>query len=246
MIEVCEIHMHHGSQHVLRGVSLQVLPGQVHVLLGASGGGKSTLLRCLTGLAPLSAGEIRVGELRLVPGLDPRKDAALLQQVRQRVGMVFQQYQLFAHLTVLDNLILAPMQVQRRSQEDATAAAKQLLAQLGLGNKRHALPRQLSGGQQQRVAIARALMLRPEVLLLDEPTSALDPVLATEVAALLRQLADGGLGLVVVSHSVALARRLQAHVHVLGEGLVVESGPAHQVLRTPTHPLTQALVDAAG
>lgn len=246
MIDVRDIHMHHGKQHVLRGVSLQVRPGETHVLLGASGGGKSTLLRCLTGLAPISAGEIRVDELRLMPQLDPRKDAALLQQVRQRLGMVFQQYQLFAHLSVLDNLILAPLQVQLRPRDEATAAALQLLDQLGLADKAAALPRQLSGGQQQRAAIARALMLRPQMLLLDEPTSALDPVLATEVAALLRQLASGGLGLVVVSHSVALARRLDAHVHVLHSGQVVETGPAAVVLRTPRHPLTQALVQAAG
>ena len=245
MLVVRDIHHHHGDHHVLRGVSLTVEPGQIHVLLGASGGGKSTLLRCLVGLEPLSSGEVAVGGLRLTPQVAPRQDAALLQQVRQRVGMVFQQFHLFAHLTVLDNLLLGPMQVQGLTRAQAQARAQPLLDQLGLTDKAQVLPKQLSGGQQQRVAIARALMLQPEVLLLDEPTSALDPVLAMEVAALLAGLAAQGLGLVVVSHSVGLARKLGATVHILASGQVVETGPAADVLHQPHHEVTRALVVAA-
>ncbi|MBI2964450.1 MAG: amino acid ABC transporter ATP-binding protein [Deltaproteobacteria bacterium] len=245
MISVRDLVKRFGRSEVLSGVSLDVAPGEVRAIMGPSGGGKSTLLRCLNGLERFEGGAIAVGGDRLTPEVHTRRDAALLRRIRRRVGFVFQQFHLFPHLTVLENLIEAPVHVLGLERERAVARARQLLERVGLPHKLEALPRQLSGGQQQRVAIARALAMEPEVMLFDEPTSALDPAAAAGVQAVIAELARGGQTMVVVTHSVAFATATAAQVTVLSEGRVVESGPAAQTLRAPRHPSTRAFLAAA-
>lgn len=245
MINVVDIHKRHGQLEILRGISMTIAQGEVHLLVGSSGGGKTTLMRCIVGLETISAGRIEVGDAVLSPDLDPRSHAAMLQRLRTKIGLVFQQYHLFPHLTVLDNLTLAPIHAYAKSREEAEHRAMQLLERFGLTGKERAWPRQLSGGQQQRVAMARALMPKPEAVLFDEPTSALDPVLAAEAISLLQELAQEGLGLLIITHSMALARRMGGTLHVLHKGQVAETGPTQQLLDHPQHPVTQGLLAAA-
>jgi polar amino acid transport system ATP-binding protein len=235
----------HASIPVLDGLDLAVERGSTAALVGASGGGKSTLLRCLVGLEPFDEGEVQLGDLRLPPRVDEGRDAALLRSVRRRVGFVFQQYHLFPHLTALENLTLAPIRSHGIPREQAETRAREQLARVGLQGKEDAYPARLSGGQQQRVAIARALMVDPEVLLLDEPTSALDPARVQELAALFERLAGDGLTLLLVTHSLPLVRRLARRVHVLDQGRVVEEGDPREVLDSPAHPATRALLTEA-
>jgi len=233
MIETRNLCKRHGPLEVLRGISLSVAEGEVAVIVGPSGGGKSTFLRCLNGLDTFHAGEVRVGPHQLAPGLDGRRQAALLQQVRRQVGMVFQQFNLFPHLSVLENVMEAPMRVLRLPFDDALERAKTLLDRVGLADKLQQRPDRLSGGQQQRVAIARALAMEPRAMLFDEPTSALDPRMTAEVLAVLADLARTGQTMVVVTHAMNFARRAAHQVHVFQDGLVLESGPPAQIFESP-------------
>jgi polar amino acid transport system ATP-binding protein len=245
MITVEDLHKRHGDLEVLKGVSMSVGPGEVAAIIGPSGGGKSTFLRCINGLEPFHQGKITVGDHSLTAGTHPRRDAALLQAVRRRAGMVFQQFNLFPHMSVLDNLVEAPVHVQGEARDAALARAKELLERMGLTKRMDAMPRQLSGGQQQRVAIARALMMKPEAVLFDEPTSALDPVMAGEVLAVMADLAKGGQTMVVVTHSMSFARNVATRVHVFADGLDVENGPPDELFGSPQHAVTKAfLADA--
>ncbi|MBW4706111.1 amino acid ABC transporter ATP-binding protein [Micromonospora sp. RL09-050-HVF-A] len=222
-----------GGQVVLDGLDLTVEEHQVVALIGASGSGKSTLLRCVNLLEELDDGTI---ELDGVEISDPRVDP---DRVRRRIGMVFQSYNLFPHLSVLDNVTLAPRRVHRRERAEAEAQARELLDRVGLGGKADAYPDRLSGGQQQRVAIVRALANSPRLMLLDEVTSALDPELVGEVLAMIRDLKSAGMTMVLATHEMGFAREVADQVCFLDAGRVVEAGPPAQVLGEPTHPRTR-------
>ncbi|MFJ9549239.1 amino acid ABC transporter ATP-binding protein [Streptomyces erythrochromogenes] len=242
-IEVNGVHKSFGGRPVLDGVSLTVAPGTVTVVLGRSGSGKSTLLRVLNHLEKPEAGHVSVGgELigvqRHGGRLKERGDRAILAQ-RSRIGFVFQNFNLFPHLTLLDNVAAAPVATGLLPRPQAQARARELLERVGLGDRAAAYPRQLSGGQQQRVAIARALALRPGVILFDEPTSALDPELVGEVLSVIKDLATGGTTLVIVTHEIGFAREVADEVVFLHEGRIVEQGPPAQVLDHPAHPRTR-------
>ncbi|MFD5932531.1 amino acid ABC transporter ATP-binding protein [Streptomyces sp. NPDC060333] len=242
-IEVHDVHKWYGGHRVLDGVSLTVAPGTVTVILGRSGSGKSTLLRVLNHLEKPEAGHVSIGgELigvqRHGDRLKELSERAILAQ-RGRIGFVFQNFNLFPHLTLLDNVAAAPVATGRLGRPQAQALARELLQRVGLGDRTGAYPRQLSGGQQQRVAIARALALRPGVILFDEPTSALDPELVGEVLSVIKDLATGGTTLVIVTHEVGFAREVADEVVFLHEGRIVEQGPPGQVLDHPAHPRTR-------
>ncbi|MFN0055176.1 MAG: amino acid ABC transporter ATP-binding protein [Planctomycetales bacterium] len=243
MLTISNLCKRHGAQEVLRGVSLELRVGRVGVLIGPSGSGKSTVLRCINGLEPFEAGEIEVGGRRLAPHLAPQARQQVLQEIRQVVGMVFQQFHLFPHLSVLGNVIEAPLHVLQLSRDQAVERGRALLDRVGLGNRLDSSPAQLSGGQQQRVAIARALAMRPELILFDEPTSALDPQMTAEVLAVMTDLARGGQTMLVVTHAMGFARKVAQEVHVVAGGVIVESGPPDQVLDSPQHPQTRALLE---
>jgi polar amino acid transport system ATP-binding protein len=233
----------YGAHRVLDGVDLTVAAGQVAVLLGPSGSGKSTLLRAINHLEKLDAGYVRVGGELIgvrVQGEHFKElpDRAILKQ-RARIGFVFQNFNLFPHLTILDNVIEGPLAHRRGTREQAVALGQALLERVGLADKARAYPRQLSGGQQQRVAIARALALEPELIVFDEPTSALDPELVGEVLGVIRDLARGGTTLVIVTHEVGFAREIADHVFFLDGGRLVEQGAPADVLDRPQHPRTR-------
>ena len=242
-VEIRDAHKSYGAHHVLRGVDLTVQPGQVAVVLGPSGSGKSTLLRAVNHLERLDVGSVSVnGELvgvRQHRGrLKELSEREILRQ-RSRIGFVFQNFNLFPNLTVLENVAAAPVAATKVPKAEATTLARDLLTRVGLADKVEAYPRQLSGGQQQRVAIARALALRPGVILLDEPTSALDPELVGEVLAVIADLAATGTTMIVVTHEIGFAREAADLVVFLDEGRVVEQGPPAAVLDHPRHPRTQ-------
>ncbi len=231
-----------GDRLVLDGIHLTVNAGETVALIGPSGGGKSTLLRCLNGLNTFDAGEIRVGGHCLrCAGTNRTNGAngAASHQVRRLLGMVFQDFQLFPHFTALENVIEAPMQVLKLSRAAATERAMALLKRVGLGDRGSAYPRQLSGGQKQRVAIARALAMKPSGLLCDEITSALDPELKNEVLQVLEDLKRDGMTLVMVTHEIGFARRAADRIVVLADGKIVEEGPPSQVIDKPQTPRTQ-------
>ena len=244
-IEVTGLRARRGETEVLRGIDLAVARGEVVAVLGGSGSGKTTLLRALNYLTPFDAGEVRGADTCLVPGMCERRDAPALQAVRRRVGMVFQGYQLFPHLTVLENVTEAPRRVLGRSRADAATDAARLLARVGLAGREASYPHELSGGQRQRVAIARALAMEPEVLLLDEPTSSLDPALVGEVLAVIADLAASGQTMLLVTHEMGLARRVAARAVVLAEGRIAEEGTPAEVLDTPRSAATRALLGSA-
>jgi polar amino acid transport system ATP-binding protein len=227
---------------VLRGIDLDVRGGEVVAVVGPSGGGKTTLLRALNYLTPFTAGSVEIAGHALRPGMSERVDAAALRAVRTRVGMVFQSFHLFAHLTAIENVTEAPVRVLGLPADAARERARALLARVGLAAFADAYPSRLSGGQQQRVAIARALAMEPAVMLFDEPTSALDPRLVGEVLAVVADLAAAGQTMVVVTHEMAFARRVAHRVVVLAEGRVVESGTAEEVLDRPRAAETRALL----
>jgi ABC-type polar amino acid transport system ATPase subunit len=241
MITITDLHKRFGQNEVLCGVSMNVEQGEVCVLLGPSGGGKSTLLRTINGLESFDGGTIRVDEL-LLGNQDSPQRAQLLQQIRRRVGMVFQQFNLFPHRSVLENVIEAPRYVLGRSREEATSEAYRLLERVGLREKAEAMPGTLSGGQQQRVAIARALAMSPEVILFDEPTSALDPRMTAEVISVIADLAKAGQTMIVVTHAMSFARNVAHTVHVMHEGRIAESGPPAQIFENPRQPVTKAFL----
>jgi ABC-type polar amino acid transport system ATPase subunit len=239
MIEIRDLKKQHGSLHVLKGVSLTVRQGEVAAVIGPSGGGKSTLLRCINGLEQFESGEIQFRDLFLRPG---KTSSEALRSLRIRVGMVFQQFHLFPHLTVLDNVLSGPLWAQGRVREEVEPEAIALLARVGLADKVHVRPEQLSGGQQQRVAIARALAVKPEAILFDEPTSALDPRMALEVLAVMADLAEAGQTMIVVTHAMSFARRVAHTVHIMHEGTVAESGPPAQIFEQPQTAVTRQFV----
>ncbi|MFH8569275.1 amino acid ABC transporter ATP-binding protein [Streptomyces sp. NPDC017993] len=242
-VEVHDVHKWYGAHQVLDGVELTVRPGEVTVILGPSGSGKSTLLRVINHLEKPEIGHVSVnGELigvrRHGERLKELSERVILTQ-RSRIGFVFQNFNLFPHLTVLDNVAAAPAATGRLSRPEARDLARELLGRVGLADRTGAYPRQLSGGQQQRVAIARALALRPGVILFDEPTSALDPELVGEVLAVIKDLATSGTTLVVVTHEIGFAREVADRVVFMDGGRIVEQGPPSEVLDHPKHERTR-------
>jgi ABC-type polar amino acid transport system ATPase subunit len=233
VVRLEDVHKSFGSNHVLRGIDLEVQQGEVLTIIGPSGSGKSTLLRCVNLLEPLQSGRIWFeGREITAPGTD-------LSAVRQRIGMVFQQFNLFPHLRVLDNLTLATRRIRKQPREAAEKRAMELLERVGLVEKADQHPHQLSGGQQQRVAIARALMMDPHVMLFDEVTSALDPELVGEVLIVMRDLARDGMTMLVVTHEMQFAREVGDRVVFMDEGRIVEQGVPADVLDRPQEERTQ-------
>ncbi len=222
-----------GSHQVLKGVSTQFCTGEVTVIIGASGSGKSTLLRAINRLEPHDGGRITID------GVEVTDNEATLQKQRCEVGMVFQQFNLFGHMTVLDNVTLAPRRIHKTPRAQANAKAMALLERVGMQAHAHKYPWQLSGGQQQRVAIARALAMEPQVMLFDEPTSALDPEMVQEVLDVMRQLAASGMTMLVVTHEMAFAKEVADRVVFMDGGVVVEEGRAAEVIGNPQQPRTQ-------
>ncbi|BCJ46459.1 glutamate ABC transporter ATP-binding protein [Actinoplanes ianthinogenes] len=246
MIELTGVHKSFGTLEVLRGIDLTVRPGTVTVILGPSGSGKSTLLRSINHLEKVDRGRVRVdGELigyrQAGDKLHELGERQILRQ-RARIGFVFQNFNLFPHLTALENVAEAPISALRKDKTETYARSRALLARVGLADKVDAYPRQLSGGQQQRVAIARALALEPRLILFDEPTSALDPELVGEVLDVLRDLAAAGTTMIVVTHEIGFAREAADTVIFMDEGRIVEQGPPAQVLDRPTHERTRAFL----
>ncbi|MEU7056043.1 amino acid ABC transporter ATP-binding protein [Streptomyces sp. NPDC046197] len=242
-VEVHDVHKWYGTHRVLDGVDLTVRPGEVTVILGPSGSGKSTLLRVINHLEKPEIGYVSInGELigvkRQGERLKELSERAILTQ-RGRIGFVFQNFNLFPHLTVLDNVAAAPVATGKLGKPEAQQLAKELLERVGLGERVGAYPRQLSGGQQQRVAIARALALRPGVILFDEPTSALDPELVGEVLAVIKDLATSGTTLVIVTHEIGFAREIADRVVFIDGGKIIEQGPPSEVLDKPRHERTR-------
>ncbi|TDO50458.1 polar amino acid transport system ATP-binding protein [Kribbella sp. VKM Ac-2571] len=246
MIDVKGVHKSFGELEVLKGIDLEVQAGAVTVILGPSGSGKSTLLRSINHLEKVDRGLIRIdGELigyrRRGDKLHELRERDILRQ-RSQVGFVFQNFNLFGHLTALQNVVEAPVSAQRRKRSEVEPFARELLERVGVGEKADAYPRQLSGGQQQRVAIARALALKPKVLLFDEPTSALDPELVGEVLDVIKELARDGSTMVVVTHEIGFAREIADTVVFIDGGRIVESGPPREVLDNPVHERTRAFI----
>jgi polar amino acid transport system ATP-binding protein len=246
MVKAEAVHKRFGRLEVLKGINLEVKPGQVMCMLGPSGSGKSTFLRCINHLEKINAGRLYVdGEL-----VGYRQSGDKLYELREdevakkrsEIGMVFQQFNLFPHMTALENVALAPIRVKGMSRSDARSRGEQLLQRVGLGDKLGTYPMALSGGQQQRVAIARALAMEPKLMLFDEPTSALDPELVGDVLDAMRQLARDGMTMIVVTHEMGFAREVADEVVFMDEGVVVESGPPAEVLGAPRHERTRAFL----
>ena len=243
ILEMENIIKNFGELHVLRGVSLHVDAGEVVSIIGPSGSGKSTLLRCATFLERIDSGNIRyMGEAAVTTdqyGNTGYVDAAALRSIKRYYGLVFQQFNLFPHHTVLKNIMEAPLSVQKRDKEEVRTEAMELLRKMGLESKAGAYPCQLSGGQQQRVAIARALAMNPEILFFDEPTSALDPELTGEVLKVIKQLAEEKMTMVVVTHEMPFARAVSDRVVFMDGGVIVEEGDPEQVFGSPTQERTK-------
>jgi polar amino acid transport system ATP-binding protein len=245
VVEAARIEKYFGLAHVLRGVDLTVRQHETVVIIGPSGGGKTTFLRCLNHLSPPTLGTVRIGDVTVEA--DPlheggRERRAAIGRLRQRVGMVFQEFNLFPHMTVLQNCIEAPMGVKRLPRKDAVAIAERYLEKVHLIEKRDEYPARLSSGQKQRAAIARALSMEPEVLLFDEPTSALDVELIGEVLRVMEELAHEGATMIVVTHQILFARMAADRVVFINEGLVVEEGPPAQVLGDPIEAATRTFL----
>ncbi len=222
MIDIENVHKWFGSLHVLKGVDLSVAKGEVLVLVGPSGSGKSTLLRCINGLAKVDEGRVVVSDV------DIHASKTNLNRARQRIGIVFQQFNLFPHMTVLRNITICPIKVKRVGADEAHEVAMQLLHRIGIPEKAEVYPDRLSGGQQQRVAIARALAMQPDVMLFDEPTSALDPEMIKEVLDLMRELADENMTMVVVTHEMGFAREVADQMAFMDGGVIVELSSPEQ------------------
>ncbi len=235
-IEVRDLHKCYGDNEVLKGIDFHVDNGQVVCVIGPSGSGKSTLLRCVNRLEEPTSGQV------LVEGIDITDPDTDLDGVRSRIGMVFQQFNLFPHMTVLRNLTIAQQRVKKRSRAEAEKIARANLEKVGLGAKAEAYPAQLSGGQQQRVAIARALSMDPDMMLFDEPTSALDPELVGDVLAVMKELASEGMTMMVVTHEMGFAREVGDKLVFMDGGVIVEEGDPRDVLGNPQHERTQAFL----
>jgi general L-amino acid transport system ATP-binding protein len=233
-IIICrDVHKWFGNFEALKGISLSVRTGEVVVVIGPSGSGKSTFIRTLNRLEVHQSGQI------IIDGIELTHDIRNIQEVRQEVGMVFQSFNLFPHLTVLENITLAPLNVRRWPRAKAETIARDWLARVGIPEQADKYPGQLSGGQQQRVAIARALAMQPKILLFDEPTSALDPEMIKEVLDVMRDLAQGGYTIVAVTHEMGFAREVADRVFFFDKGQIVEAGPPAQLFNTPQHERTQ-------
>jgi polar amino acid transport system ATP-binding protein len=246
MVKAEAVRKRFGRLEVLKGISLEVMPGEVMCLLGPSGAGKSTFLRCINHLEKIDSGRLSVdGELvgyrELGNKLHELRESEIARK-RAEIGMVFQHFNLFPHMTALDNVTCAPIEVKKLPREQARERARELLARVGLPDKISAYPAQLSGGQQQRVAIARALAMEPKLMLFDEPTSALDPELVDEVLQAMQQLARDGMTMIVVTHEMGFAREVADKVVFMDEGVVVEAGDPSQVLASPRHERTRAFL----
>ena len=246
MVRIWNLHKSYGRTEVLKGIDLTVHRGEVVTVIGPSGSGKSTLLSCINFLETFDQGEITVdgepiGWVTTAHGR-VRMGEQELNLMRQRIGIVFQQFNLFPHLTVLQNVIEAPIQVKGLEREQAVAIAREQLARVGLRAKENAYPSELSGGQQQRVAIARSLAMDPKVMLLDEITSALDPELVGEVLSAVRALAEAGMTMIIVTHEMAFARDVSDHVVFMDEGSIIEQGPPDVLLTNPRHERTRSFL----
>jgi ABC-type polar amino acid transport system ATPase subunit len=236
MIRLEDIHKHFGSLHVLRGISLEVMKGEALVIIGPSGSGKSTLLRCINLLVEPDTGRV------FLDGVQVNTPKVRPEWVRQQVGMVFQSFNLFTHLTALENVVLGPIRVKGLSPQAAEEKAKALLARVGLAGKAHAYPAELSGGQQQRVAIARALAMDPKAMLFDEPTSALDPEYIREVLDVMTALASDGMTMIVVTHEMGFASSVAKRILFMDAGAILEEGSPEEIFNNPKHDRTRAFV----
>lgn len=239
IVRMQQLNKHFGSLHVLNNIDLEIVPGEVVVVIGASGSGKSTLIRCINGLEEFQSGSLDVDGNPLLPN---GKSSKALQTIRTEVGMVFQQFNLFPHLSVRDNVTLAPMKVRGWSRQDAEETAERLLARVGIADQADKYPSQLSGGQQQRVALARALAMEPRLMLFDEPTSALDPEMIGEVLDAMRELAKEGMTMVIVTHEMGFAREVADRVIFIHKGEITEQGSPEQLFDTPQHERTQSFL----
>lgn len=233
MIKIEGLVKSYGDLEVLKGIDYEVKEKEVICIIGASGSGKSTFLRCINLLEDITDGAVYIEDVKVN---DPNTN---INEIRTEVGMVFQQFNLFPHMTVLDNITISPIKIRKMSKQDAEELAHELLAKVGLSEKATSYPEQLSGGQMQRVAIARALAMKPKIMLFDEPTSALDPEMVKEVLDVMKQLAEEGMTMVVVTHEMGFAREVADRVCFLYDGVIVEEGPASQVLGAPQHARTQ-------
>ncbi len=222
-----------GSLHVLKDINLEVAPGEVLVIIGPSGSGKSTLIRTINRLEPIQEGRI------VVDGVELNEDLRNVEAIRREVGMVFQQFNLFPHMTILDNVTLAPTKVRGLSKEEAERKAMELLERVGIADQAEKYPAQLSGGQQQRAAIVRALAMEPKIMLFDEPTSALDPEMIGEVLDVMRELARSGMTMLVVTHEMGFARDVADRVIVMDEGRIIEEGPPEEIFSNPKEERTK-------
>ena len=241
LVSLRDVHLAFGQTEVLKGIDVEVRPGNAVSIIGPSGSGKSTILRCITGLLRPQRGEIEVGGVRV----DALKSEFELIALRKRVGFVFQQYNLFPHLSVLENLVISPIKVNGQPRAQAQALARELLAKVRMDHKENAYPGELSGGQQQRVAIARALALRPELILFDEVTSALDPEMVGEVLTVIRDLVQDGLTCVLVTHEMRFAQEVSDTVYFTEAGRIVEHGPPARIFGRPDSERTRAFLQRA-
>lgn len=239
IVRMQQLNKHFGALHVLNGIDLEIIPGEVVVIIGASGSGKSTLIRCINGLEEFQAGSLVVDGNELLPH---GKSTKALQTIRTEVGMVFQQFNLFPHLSVIDNVTLAPIKVRGLNRADAVSTAKRLLDRVGIADQADKYPSQLSGGQQQRVALARALAMEPRLMLFDEPTSALDPEMIGEVLDAMRELAKEGMTMVIVTHEMGFAREVADRVIFIHKGEITEQGAPESLFDSPQHERTQSFL----
>lgn len=231
-IKIEALHKCFGELQMLKGINLEIEKGQVVCVIGPSGSGKSTLLRCINRLEEPSSGKIIVDDIEIT---DPKND---LNKTRRHIGMVFQQFNLFPHLTAKQNIMMAPLELKLKNKADASKKAEELLERVGLREKADAMPRQLSGGQQQRVAIARALAMEPDIMLFDEPTSALDPEMVGEVLAVMKELASMGMTMVVVTHEMGFAKDVADRVLFMDEGIIMEEAAPAEMFSNPRNPRT--------
>lgn len=238
-LEIINLEKYFAKLHILKGINLKASTGDIIVLLGSSGSGKSTLLRCINLLEVPSGGEIKLDNIKIYDGKEPCLLATKnVRQLRQKIGMVFQQFNLWPHMTILQNLITAPMCVLNTPKKEATKHAELLLDKVGILSKAYSYPSQLSGGQQQRAAIARGLMMNPEIMLFDEPTSALDPEMTNEVLKVIKSLANDGMTMLIATHEIGFAKEVADRALFLEQGTIVEEGDAESML---THPQTTRL-----
>ena len=240
MLKTINLHKYFGKLEVLKGISTEIHQGEVVAIIGASGSGKSTFLRCLNLLEEPTSGEVYFKNQNLTVKDDKNFD---INKIREHIGMVFQHFNLFPNMTVMENLTLAPIQVKQMSKEDAEKKGIELLKKVGLVDKKDAYPNTLSGGQKQRVAIARSLMMEPDVMLFDEPTSALDPEMVKEVLLVIKELAKSGMTIVIVTHEMGFAKEVATRVIFIDEGVILEEGTPDQIFNHPKEERTKEFLD---